>query len=74
MSFSHQIGTRVRLSIMKSISKRQKDKEPTATCSVSAFTARPLLRYFFNAIICLCGTNMLYEISLFSDFKLSFIV
>ena len=33
-----------------------------------------LVKVFFNAIICLCGTNMLYEISLFSDFKLSFIV
>ena len=44
LSFSHQIGTRVRLSIMKSISKRQKDRDQNAVCSVSAFTARPLMR------------------------------
>ena len=45
LSFSHQIGTRVGLSLMKSISKRQKERDPNATCSVSAFTACPLLRY-----------------------------
>ena len=44
ISFSHQIGTRVRLSLLKSISRRQKEKEPNAVCSVSAFSARPLLR------------------------------
>ena len=44
ISFAHQIGTRVRISLMKSIAKRQKEHDPTAVCSVSAFTARPLLR------------------------------
>ena len=39
ISFSHQIGTRVRLSLLKSISRRQKEKEPNAVCSVSAFSA-----------------------------------
>ena len=29
---------------MRAMSKRQKEKDPNATCSVSAFTARPLLR------------------------------
>ena len=53
MSFSHQIGTRVRLSIMKSISKRQKECDPNAVCSVSAFTARPLLRWKFLIVLTL---------------------
>ena len=44
ISFCHQIGTRVRLSIMRMISCRQLAKEPNAICSVSAFSARPLLR------------------------------
>ena len=44
ISFAHQIGTRVRLSILRSISRRQKDKEPNAICSISAFSARPLLQ------------------------------
>ena len=44
ISFSHQIGTCVRLSILRSISRRQKEKKPNAICSFSAFSARPLLR------------------------------
>ena len=42
--FAHTIGTRVRISLMRAISKRQKEKDPNAVCSVSAFTSRPLLR------------------------------
>ena len=38
ISFAHTLGTRVRMS------KRQKEKDSNAICSVSAFTARPLLR------------------------------
>lgn len=44
ISFSHTLGTRVRLSLMRSISKRQKLHDPQAVCSVTSFTARPLLR------------------------------
>ena len=44
ISFAHTVGTRVRLSLMRSISKRQKERDPTAVCSVTAFTSRPLLR------------------------------
>ena len=44
ISFAHTLGTRVRISLMRAMSKRQKEKDPNATCSVSAFTARPLLR------------------------------
>ena len=44
ISYSHTIGTRVRLSLMRSISKRQREKDPNAVCSVSSFTARPMLR------------------------------
>ena len=44
ISFAHSIGTRVRLSLMKSVAKRQKEKDPNAICSVSSFTARPMLR------------------------------
>ena len=29
---------------MKSVAKRQKEKDPNAICSVSSFTARPMLR------------------------------
>ena len=43
ISFAHTLGTRVRISLMRAMSKRQKEKDPNATCSVSAFTARPLL-------------------------------
>ena len=38
------IGTRVRISLMRAMSKRQKERDPNAVCSVSAFTSRPLLR------------------------------
>ena len=44
ISFSHTIGTRVRLSLLRSVSKRQKEKDPNAVCSVSSFTPRPMLR------------------------------
>ena len=44
ISFAHNIGTRVRLSLMRSVSRRQKDKDPNAVCSVSSFTPRPMLR------------------------------
>ena len=44
ISFAHEIGTRVRLSLLRSISRRQKDRDPEAICSISAFSARPLLR------------------------------
>ena len=44
ISFAHTIGTRVRISLMRAISKRQKEKDTNAICSVSAFTSRPLLR------------------------------
>ena len=44
ISFAHTLGTRVRISLMRAMSKRQKEKDPNATCSVSAVTARPLLR------------------------------
>ena len=44
ISFAHTLGTRVRISLMRAMSKRQKEKDPNSTCSVSAFTARPLLR------------------------------
>ena len=44
ISFSQTIGTRVRLSLLRSVSKRQKDKNPNAVCSVSSFTPRPMLR------------------------------
>ena len=44
ISYSHTIGTRVRLSLMRSISKRQREHDPKAVCSVSSFTARPMLR------------------------------
>ena len=49
ISFVHEIGTRVRISLMRSISRRQKDRDPQAVCSISAFSARPLLRYNFTA-------------------------
>ena len=44
ISFAHEVGTRVRLSILRSISRRQKERDPEAICSISAFSARPLLR------------------------------
>ena len=44
ISFAHEVGTRVRLSLLRSISRRQKERDPQAICSISAFSARPLLR------------------------------
>ena len=44
ISYSHTIGTRVRLSLLRSVSKRQREKDPNAVCSVSSFTPRPMLR------------------------------
>lgn len=44
ISYSHTIGTRVRLSLMHSVSKRQREKDPKAICSVSSFTPQPMLR------------------------------
>ena len=45
ISFSHSLGTRVRLSIMKSICKRQREHDPKAICTVTSFTTRPMIRY-----------------------------
>lgn len=46
ISYCHSLGTRVRLSLMRSIVKRKKEKEKDANaiCSVTSFTARPMLR------------------------------
>ena len=44
ISYSHSLGTRIRLSLMRSISKRQREKDPKAICSVTSFTARPMMR------------------------------
>lgn len=44
ISYSHSLGTRVRLSIMRSISKRQREKEPQSICTVTSFTSRPMMR------------------------------
>ena len=44
ISFCHSLGTRVRLSLMRSVSKRQKLHDPESICSVTSFTARPLMR------------------------------
>lgn len=44
VSFCHSLGTRVRLSILRSIVKRRKEKHPDEICSVTSFTARPMLR------------------------------
>lgn len=44
ISYAHTIGTRVRISLMRAMSKRQREKDQNAVCSVSAFTSRPLLR------------------------------
>ena len=45
ISYSHSLGTRIRLSLMRSISKRQREKDPKAICSVTSFTARPMMRF-----------------------------
>ena len=44
ISFSHSLGTHVRLSIMKSICKRQREHDPKAICTVTSFTTRPMIR------------------------------
>ena len=44
ISYSHSLGTRIRLSLMRSISKRQREKDSKAICSVTSFTARPMMR------------------------------
>ena len=44
ISYSHSLGTRVRISLMRSISKRQREHDPKAICTVSSFTARPMMR------------------------------
>ena len=45
ISYSHSLGTRIRLSLMRSISKRQREKDSKAICSVTSFTARPMMRW-----------------------------
>lgn len=42
--YCHTLGTRVRLSLMRSIVKRKKEKDRNVICSVTSFTARPVLR------------------------------
>lgn len=44
ISYCHSLGTRVRLSLLRSIAKRKKEKDPNVICSVTSFTARPVLR------------------------------
>ena len=44
ISFCHSLGTRVRLSLLRSIVKRKKEKDANVVCSVTTFTARPMLR------------------------------
>ena len=44
IAYSHSLGTRVRLSLMRSISKHQREHDPKAICSVTSFTARPMMR------------------------------
>ena len=54
ISYSHSLGTRIRLSLMRSISKRQREKDSKAICSVTSFTARPMMRlviYFLSFFI-----------------------
>ena len=45
ISYSHSLGTRVRISLMQSISKRQREKDPKAICTATSFTARPTMRF-----------------------------
>ena len=49
ISYSHSLGTRVRISLMRSISKRQREKDPKAICTVTSFTARPMMRFVFES-------------------------
>ena len=44
ISYSHSLGTRVRLSLMRSMSKRQREHDPQAICTVTSFTSRPMMR------------------------------
>ena len=44
ISYSHSLGTRVRLSLMRSMSKRQREHDPPAICTVTSFTSRPMMR------------------------------
>ena len=44
IAYSHALGTRVRLAIMRSISKRQREHDPKAICTVTSFTSRPTMR------------------------------
>ena len=56
ISYSHSLGTRIRLSLMRSISKRQREKDSKAICSVTSFTARPMMRlviYFLSFLFLL---------------------
>ena len=50
ISYSHSLGTRIRLSLMRSISKRQREKDPKAICSVTSFTARPMMRCVWDLL------------------------
>ena len=51
ISYSHSLGTRVRISLMRSISKRQREKDPKAICTVTSFTARPMMRFVFQKLL-----------------------
>ena len=63
ISYSHSLGTRIRLSLMRSISKRQREHDSKAICSVTSFTARPMMRYkFFTCLIQILVRNFLVEL------------
>ena len=47
ISYSHSLGTRVRLSLMRSMSKRQREHDPKSICTVTSFTSRPMMRFVF---------------------------
>jgi len=51
ISYSHSLGTRIRLSLMRSISKRQREHDSKAICSVTSFTARPMMRFRLFLIV-----------------------
>ena len=48
IAYAHSLGTRVRISLLRSVSKRQKEHDENAICSVTSFTARPMLRWLFT--------------------------
>ena len=48
ISYVHSLGMRVRISLMRAVSKRQKEHDEKAVCSVTSFTARPMLRLIFD--------------------------